>query len=212
MAYVYRFYVGGEIKYIGHTENMKARMSTHFSRVPGEYDCKVLTVEQVLKVTRVDYTETGKSNARVLEAYLIAKEKPEWNKDFVEDDDLTFTLNTGELEWREWEVNMEDNPHHHMFVWRRGDIPKHDVLLYEVPKTHEVFDALCRELGIEADMNFMYGKAQYVGEYKIMRITEKRHIRTGKEAQRPKYSFMGYPERWRDGEYKDEYKDDTDSE
>ena len=69
-------------------------------------------------------------------------------------------------------------------------------MLYEIPKTHDVYDPLCKELGIEQKMNFMYGHAMYSNGYKLMRLSGKRHIRTGAMAQRPKYSFMGYPEKW----------------
>lgn len=202
MAYVYRMYVNDEIKYIGHTTNMGTRMSVHFGSVPDRYERRVLTVEQGQSVTRVDYVETGMSNARVLEAYLIAKYNPEWNKDFNEDDVLTFELITGELEWKEWEVCTHDNPHHHIFVWKDGE------LLYEIPKIHSVYDALCKELGIEQDMNFGYSVPVYANGYKLMRLSEKRYIKTGNGRQMAKYSFMGYPEEW-DGKYENENKNDT---
>lgn len=190
MAYVYKFYVGEEIAYIGYTEDMKVRMGQHFTRMPDKWDAKILTVEQVLQITKIEYTETGMANARVLEAYLIAKEKPLWNKDFVERDELTFELVTGKLEWREWEITIDDNPGHHIFVW------KDDVLLYEIPKVHEVYDALCRKLGIEQDMNFGYSSPVYTGGYKLMRLSGKRRIKTGSQRQVAKESFMGYPEAW----------------
>ena len=189
MAYVYQFYVGGEVKYVGYTTNIKARMSQHFTRVD-TYQIKVIPYETVKSVDRIEYTEVGCADGRVLEAYLIAKHKPEWNTDFVEDDELTFTLDTGELGWKEWEVTTDDNPHHHIFIW------KDDELLYEIPKIHEVYDPLCRELGIEQDMNFGYCHAVYSNGYKIMRISGKRRIQTGEMKQKPKYSFMGYPEKW----------------
>lgn len=204
MAYVYRMYVGEEVKYIGYTSDMKSRMSSHFGRVAN--GAKMLTVEQAMSVTRVEYTDPGSSaNARVLEAYLIARDKPEWNKDFVEDDELTYTLNTGEVVWKEWEPRMDDNPHHHIFVW------KDDVLLYEIPKVHEVYDKLCAELGIEQDMNFGYSAPIIANGYRLMRLSGKRHIRTGKMKQTAKYSFMGYPEAW-NGEYEDEDENDQTSE
>ena len=188
MAYVYRLYVNEEIKYIGHTTSMETRMSAHFGREPDMYGTRTLTPEQGLSVTKVEYVETGMANARILEAYLIAKCKPEWNKDFVEDDELTYELVTGDLEWKEWEVCTHDNPHHHILVW------KDEQLLYEVPKIHNVYDALCKELGIEQDMDFSYGMAVYSNGYKLMRLSEKKRIHKGSMTQRAKYSFMGYPE------------------
>lgn len=192
MAYVYRMYVGDEIKYIGYTTDMKSRMTNHFVRITSVYSVKVLSVEQAMSVTRVEYAEVGASNGRVLEAYLIAKIKPEWNKDFVEKDELTYELNTGDIEWHEWEVTTKDNPHHHIFIWRDG------VLLYEIPKIHEVYDPLCKELGIEQDMNFGYAHPVYIGKYKLMRLSGKRRVLTGKLRHRAKYSFMGYPDAWND--------------
>lgn len=189
MANVYRLFVGEEIKYIGFTTNMGVRMAMHFSS-QNNYGNKTLTWEQTKDVTKIDYVETGMSNARVLEAFLIAMYKPEWNKDFVEDDELTYTLNTGELEWKEYIRPKHDNPEHHIFVWKDGE------LLYEIPKVHAVYDALCEYLGIEHDMEFGYGHAVFVGEYKLMRMSGKRHVRTGKMKMTPKLSFMGYPEKW----------------
>lgn len=189
MARVYRLYVGEEIKYVGFTTNMGVRMAMHFS-LNDDYGNKVLTWEQTKDVTKIDYVETGMSNARVLEAFLIAMYKPEWNKEFVEDDELTYTLNTGTLEWKEYNLPKGDNPNHHILVW------KGEELLYEIPKVHEVYDALCEHLGIEQNMEFGYNHAVYVGEYRLMRLSGKRHIQSGKQRQRAKLNFMGYPEKW----------------
>ena len=178
----------GEIVYIGYTESIKTRMSNHFKSKEDWYGNSVLSLEQISEVTYIDYTETGSANARVLEAYLIAKEKPEWNKDFVEKDDLTFTLQTGELEWKKWELRNNDNPHHHIFVW------KDDELLYEIPKVGYVYTCLCMKLGLCTDMNFGYSTPVYDNGYKLMRLSGKRRIKTGKQTQKAKYSFMGYPE------------------
>lgn len=189
MAYVYRMYVGEEIKYIGYTTDMRTRMGVHFTR-DDSYGSHVLTWEQTKAVTKIDYTETGKANARVLEAYLIAKNKPEWNTDFVEEDELTYDLVTGELEWMVYTVPKGDNADHHIFVW------KDEVLFYEIPKIHSVYDELCKKLGIEQEMEFGYSNPVYVGGYKLMRLSGKRRIKTGTQRQIAKYSFMGYPEAW----------------
>lgn len=189
MAYVYRMYVGEEIKYIGFTTNIDARISNHFA--PNDwYGNKVLSTEQVNQVTKIEYTETGTANARVLEAYLIAKNKPEWNKDFVEEDDLTFELVTGDIVWNTHRRPKDDNPDHHIFIWRDGE------LLYEIPKTLDVYTALCEKLGIEHEMEFGYNHPVFSNGYRLMRMSSKRRIDTGAMAQRPKYSFMGYPEKW----------------
>ena len=181
-------YVNDEVKYIGHTENMESRMSMHLTRTPDYYGNRVLSVEQGRVVTKIDYVEVGMSDARVLEAYLIAKDKPEWNTDFVESDELTYKLVTGDLEWKEWEIHIHDNPHHHIFIWKDGE------LLYEIPKVHKIYDELCKELGIEQDMEFGYSVPVYSKGYKLMRLSEKRHIRNGSQRQTAKYSYMGYPE------------------
>lgn len=189
MSFVYRMYVGEEIKYIGYTTDLRTRMGVHFT-LKNEYNNHTIVWEQAKQVTKIDYTETGTANGRVLEAYLIALNKPEWNKDFVEDDKLTYVLETGHIEWKEYTVPKRDNAEHHIFVW------KDDVLLYEIPKVHSVYDELCKELGIEQEMEFGYSHPVYVGGYKLMRLSGKRHIKTGKQRQIAKYSFMGYPEAW----------------
>lgn len=186
--YVYKMYEGDDLRYIGHTSAMYPRMSMHFCKETEGYHNKIITVEQARSVTKILYAEMGNSDARILEAYLIAKHKPAWNKDFVEDDELTFELATGELEWKEWPVTWDDNPGQHIFVWKGKE------LLYEIPKVHSVYDELCKELGIEQDMNFGYSSPVYAGEYKLMRLSGHRRIKTGAERQIAKYSFMGYPE------------------
>ena len=191
--YVYKMYEGDDLRYVGHTIHMYGRMSMHVGKASNWPHSKVLSVEQARSVTKVLYAEMGSSDARILEAYLIAKYKPAWNKDFVEGDDLTFELSTGELEWKEWPVTWDDNPGHHIFVWKGKE------LLYEIPKVHSVYDELCKELGIEQDMNFGYSSPVYVGDYKLMRLSGHRRIKTGAERQIAKCSFMGYPEAF-DGE------------
>ena len=98
----------------------------------------------------------------------------------------------GELEWKEWELRLNDNPHHHVFVWKDNE------LLYEIPKVEDVYTPLCEEIGIKVGMNFGYGHPVYDNGYKLMRLSEKRRITTGNLAQHPKYSFMGYPERFKE--------------
>lgn len=189
MANVYRLYVGEEIKYVGYTTCMRTRMAMHYAD-KDDYCNHVLTWEQTKNVTKIEYVEVGESNGRVLEAFLIAMYKPEWNKDFVEGDELTYTLNTGKLEWKEYTLPKHDNPEHHIFIWKDG------VLLYEIPKLHEVYDPLCRKLGIEQDMEFGYSSPVYTGGYKLMRLSGKRRIKTGTQRQKAKESFMGYPDVW----------------
>ena len=185
--YVYKMYVEDKLCYIGHTSNIKNRISTHYS-IDSHYDSKVLTQDQIKMVTKILYAEMGSADARILEAYLIAKDKPVWNKDFVEDDDLTFEITTNRsLVWKEYPVTWDDNPDHSILVWKEG------TLLYEIPKIHAVYDELCKKLGIEQDMNFGFCTPVYAGEYKLMRLTNKRRVKNGSMKQMPKYIFMGYP-------------------
>lgn len=192
-GYVYRFLgEGGEVIYVGHTINLNSRLKSHIGRKT--YGERQIPYEDIHNIKKAEYVElSSRADMMVLEAYLIALWKPKYNKDFVEEDKLTFKLDHGNLDWRDYEMGIDDNPHHHIFVW------KDDELLYEIPKVGMVYTCLCMKLGITLDMNFDYGHAFYSNGYKLMRLTEKRHIRTGKETQRPKYSFMGYPELFKEG-------------
>ena len=199
MPYIYRMYVDDEVKYIGKTKDMRARMSNHFIMAPDEYGSRVLTMEQAKSVTKVEYTYVHtKSNAVILEAYLIAKNKPEWNKEYVEDDELTFELETGDLEWEEWKLYLDDNPDHLIRISKDG------VLLYEIPKVHSVYDPLCKKLGITQDMMMPFGFAIENNGYTLVRITRKRKIVNGSMVKKPKYR---YPE-GEDGEHENTNEND----
>lgn len=184
-GYVYRFWgKDGKLKYIGQTRSMYDRMNAHFGK--SETTIRVIPKENMPEVERVEYIELESiADAKVLEIYLIARDKPEWNS--FEHDGFTLTMEC-DYEWKEWELRLNDNPHHHIFVW------KDDELLYEIPKVGMVYTCLCMKLGITQDMNFGYSSPVYNNGYKLMRLSEKRRIKTGSMAQRPKYSFMGYPE------------------
>ena len=98
-GYVYRFYnTNNEIVYVGMTQNMKSRMCVHFTREDAANVTRQIPVEEIKDIKKVEYIETSSlSDARVLEAYLIAKCKPKYNIDFVEDDELTYELITDDL-------------------------------------------------------------------------------------------------------------------
>lgn len=202
MNYVYRMLdKDGKVLYVGKTIHMYDRMCLHFGN--HTLPMKQIPEDEAGRVERVEYTEIANDvDAALLEVYLIAKLRPEFNRDWVYTDTPTFVLEYGELDWKEWELRIHDNPHHHIFVWKDGE------LLYEIPKIHSVYDALCKELGIEQDMNFGYSVPVYANGYKLMRLSEKRYIKTGSGRQTAKYSFMGYPEEWY-GKYENENKNDT---
>lgn len=185
MGYVYKMLdKEGEILYIGITHNMYARMTGHFGK---NRSASSVPIEDQECVHKIMYTEIKSyADVRVLEAYLIAKYKPRWNKEFVEEGELTFHLETGKLEWKEWELRKHDNPEHHILVW------KDEELLYEIPKIEEVYTPLAEKLGLSTDMDMPYASAIMDNGYRLMRMSSKRHVRTGKGRQKPKYEFMGY--------------------
>lgn len=161
-------------------------MNRHFGKSENRSGC--LPTEALPFLKGCVYTETkSMADAIVLEAYLIAKYKPAYNKEYVSGDELTLEIDVSRYEWREWELKLDDNPEHHIFIWKDG------VLLYEIPKIREVYTPLCKELGITQGMNFPYGQAIYENGYKIMRLTAKRRVTAGTQRQIPLYDYMGYP-------------------
>ena len=150
-----------------------------------------LPKEAFVFLKEVVYTETESfADAIVLEAYLIAKYKPAYNKEYVTDDELTLEMDISRYEWKKWELNLTDNPSHHIFIWE--NIEGIWQLIYEVPKITGVYTALFRELGIKLD-EIPYGQALYYNGYKIMRLSAKRRVTAGTMRQIPKYQYMGYP-------------------
>lgn len=117
-GYVYKFYdKRGDIIYIGVTGNIKARMCQHFTK-KDLYDTAVIPKEKIGDIVRVEYTETKTmANARILEVYLIAKNKPLYNSDFVEEDDLTYELVTGDLKWKEYPIYRGENPNQDLRIY-----------------------------------------------------------------------------------------------
>jgi len=175
-----------KILYIGHTENIRSRMTNHFRHSQGTDG--IIPDECRKRVKRVLYTQTATlSNALILEAYLIAKEKPPYNSEFNEDDKLTYTLRTGRLEWEEYKYFKGANPEHNILIW------KEDVLLYEIPMIAEVYTPLQDDLRLNIDLGELRcGVSYYDRGYKIMRFTSHRHISTGKEKKHSRYIYMGY--------------------
>lgn len=98
-AYVYRFKSGGDIKYVGITNNIGARMLQHFTS--GHLDKELYD-----SVEKVEYIEVeSEAVMNLLEVYLINKWKPEWNTMRKYDGELSFdcidNLIKEEL-WREY--------------------------------------------------------------------------------------------------------------
>lgn len=186
-GYVYQFISNnGTVLYIGRTKDMKSRMTLHFTK--GECGHAQIPESAVSFIKECVYTETESfADAIVLEAYMIAREKPAYNKEYVTDDELTLEIDISKYEWREWKLNLTDNPDHHIFVWKNQE------LLYEIPKIAEVYTPLKQKLGLTTEMNIPYAKRIKDGEYELMRLSSKRRIARGNERQIPKYQFMGYP-------------------
>ena len=165
---------------------MKPRMDLHFAKGESGYAC--IPREAIPFIEKCVYTETESvADSIVLEAYLITKYKPAYNKEFMTDDELTLEMDISKYEWEEWELRFDDNPDHHIFIWKDGE------LLYEVPKIREVYTPLKHELGLTMDMNFPYATRITDGEYELMRLSSKRRVSRGTERQIPKFQFMGYP-------------------
>lgn len=189
-GYVYQFISNnGTVLYIGRTKDMKSRMTLHFTK--GECGHTQIPESAVPFIKECVYTETESfADAIVLEAYLIAKYKPAYNKEYVTDDKLTLEMDISRYEWKNWELNLTDNPDHHIFVWENDWGTWR--LIYEVPKITGVYTSLFRDLGIKLD-EIPYGQALYSNGYKIMRLTAKRRVTAGTMRQIPKYQYMGYP-------------------
>lgn len=173
-GYVYRFYdEHDEIVYIGVTQDIKSRISLHFIREDSEGAVRQIPAEELENIKRVEYTETSSfSNARVLEAYLIAKCKPKFNNDFVEDDELTYELVAGDLVWREYPIyNHGENPNQNLRIY--DDWGK---LLYEIPYIKAFYEPVQELLGITADLSkIRYCTALVDNGYKVIRIKKDRN-------------------------------------
>ena len=198
MNYIYRFLdKDGNILYIGRTIHMHERMDLHFGRqtIPR----KQVPESDAWKVVKVEYTEVeSKVDAALLEAYLIAVNRPQYNRHWVYKEKPTFVLEYGDLEWREWELRLDDNADHLIRIWKDGEF------LYEIPKLHSVYDSLCEKLGITQDMNFPFGDLIENNGYQLRRISSKRRVVNGSMVKKPKYR---YPE-GEDGEHENTNEND----
>ena len=172
-GYVYRIYDrDGELIYIGVTKNIRSRVSLHLLREDTKGIVRQIPAGELENINKVEYVETESfSNARVLEAYLIAKYKPKYNADFVEDDELTYELNTGVLEWKDYPIyNHGENPNQNLIFkdkWGKK--------LYEIPYIKEFYEPVQELLGITSDL----GKIRYCmplvdNGYTIIRIRKDR--------------------------------------
>lgn len=190
MNYVYRMLdKDGKVLYVGKTIHMYDRMCLHFGN--HTLPMKQIPEDEAGRVERVEYTEIANDvDAALLEVYLIAKLRPEFNRDWVYTYTPTFVLEYGSLEWKEWELRLDDNTDHLIRISKDG------VLLYEIPKVHSVYDPLSKKLGITQDMNMPFGFAIENNGYTLVRITSKRKIVNGSMVKKPKYR---YPEEM-DGE------------
>ena len=165
---------------------MQNRMNRHYGNSEVRLGC--IPQEAFAFLKECVYTETESiADSIVLEAYLIARYKPAYNREFMTDDVLTLEMDISKYEWKKWDMKTDDNPDHHIFIWKDG------VLLYEIPKIREVYTPLKNELGLTMDMNFQYGQRFKDGEYELMRLTAKRRVTAGTMRQIPKYQYMGYP-------------------
>lgn len=170
-GYLYQIYIGSEIVYIGITKDMRKRMCVHFTRKDSSVT-RQIPVNEIGNITKVEYTETETySNAIVLEAYLIAKNKPKYNTDYVEDDELTYTLNTGQIEWREYPIhNKGENPDQSLIIkdkWGKK--------LYEIPYLKEFYEPICKLLELKSDLaDIRYCMPLVDNGYTIIRIRKNR--------------------------------------
>lgn len=143
----------------------------HFTRDDSSIS-RQIPAEEIKNVTKVEYTETETySNAIVLEAYLIAKYKPKYNTDYVEDDELTYTLNTGDVEWKEYPVyNKGENPNQVLIIkdkWGKK--------LYEIPYLKEFYEPICELLELKSDLgDIQYCMPLVDNGYTIIRIKRDR--------------------------------------
>lgn len=94
-GYVYKFLgESDELLYIGKTKDIKRRINEHMTN--GH-----LSQEQYKKVVSIYYVELASMNdAGLLERYMIAKCKPEFNKEFANEGDCEIKINIPEdSEW-----------------------------------------------------------------------------------------------------------------
>lgn len=148
-GYVYRIYDENSLVYVGVTKDMRSRMASHFTREDSDTS-RQIPVDKIKTITRVEYTETATfSNARLLEVYLITKYKPIYNKDCVEDDELTYKWDISRLIWKEYPIyNHGENPNHSIRIK-----DKWGKILYEIPYVKAVYEPLQRSLGITYDLS-----------------------------------------------------------
>lgn len=178
--FIYRFLdENNEIIYIGKTQNMYARMCGHYTPNGG---ASILPDTSEIKAIQYFSTKTV-SDSIVYEAYLIAKYKPKYNKEFKSDDELTIQLDESGIVWNAYTFYRGDNPEHNFRVFKNGE------LLYEFPKVHELYDPLAKKLGLTAGMEIPFGSHIMDGEYEVCTITTKRRILTGACVIKPRYKY-----------------------
>lgn len=178
--YVYRFMdKDNNIIYIGRTHDMYSRMCGHYTENGASS-----ILPDMNEVSGIYYFNAKTfSDSIVYEAYLVAKYKPKYNKEFNADDGLTLRLADENIEWSAYSLNRDDNPNHVYRIFKDG------ILLYEFPKVHELYDPLAKKLGLTIGMNIPYGSHLKDGKYEVNRISSKRRVRNGTMLQKPKYDY-----------------------
>ena len=140
-GYVYKIYIDNELAYIGSTSNFAVRMWSHTSK---REECSSIPIKERKRITKIEYVETETvSNARVLETYLIAQYKPRINREFCEEDELTYKFDFGKLEWREYDFRNIDDTTQSIRIKQGKE------LLYEIPKVQETYERLQAMLGLK---------------------------------------------------------------
>lgn len=179
--YLYQLFEGDTLRYVGYTSDIHYRMNEYL-KTEGRMDYKA-GGNAISRITKIMYAEMSNADAYVYKAYLIAKYNPTWNKDHTEGY-LNLHLTNSGIFWREYPLTLDDNPKVAIRVW------KENLLMYEIPMLHCVYDELCKAIGIDQDMNFEYNNPVYVNGFRLVKVPLKRN---GKNKSRPKYIFMGYP-------------------
>ena len=172
--YLYQLFEGDTLRYVGYTSDIHYRMNEYL-KTEGRMDYKA-GGNAISRITKIMYAEMSNADAYVYKAYLIAKYNPTWNKDHTEGY-LNLHLTNSGIFWREYPLTLDDNPKVAIRVW------KENLLMYEIPMLHCVYDELCKAIGIDQDMNFEYNNPVYVNGFRLVKVPLKRN---GKNKSRPK--------------------------
>lgn len=84
-AGLYKFYKGEELVYVGKTNSFRERFSEHFTK-------HKTNLKDRESITKIEYCVLNDADTNVLEMYLIAKYRPDWNTKDVPQSNLSFTI------------------------------------------------------------------------------------------------------------------------